>query len=117
MGKILIGTPFSHSQKLHYCLIRSVYFHNQTDLVIISGLSLSLLCDLLVSTPQPAACRSEVLVAIVVIFALPSIPVPVVPFCHYPDPLSIPQAGARSSGMYVHVLSGHRLMVNKIDRT
>ena len=32
-----IGTPFSHSQKLHYCLVHSVYFHDQTDLVIING--------------------------------------------------------------------------------
>ena len=35
MRKILIGTPFSHSQNLHYCLVCSVYFHDQTDLVII----------------------------------------------------------------------------------
>ena len=33
--EILIGTPFSHSQNLHYCLVRSVYFHDQTDFVII----------------------------------------------------------------------------------
>ena len=37
VGKILIGTPFSHSQKLHYCLVRSVYFHDQTDLVTITA--------------------------------------------------------------------------------
>ena len=37
IGKVLIGTPFSHSQKLHYCLIHLVYFHDQTDLVIINA--------------------------------------------------------------------------------
>ena len=36
IGTILIGTPFSHSRKLHYCLVCSVYFHDQTDLVIIN---------------------------------------------------------------------------------
>ena len=34
---LCIGTPFSHSQKLHYCLVRSVYFHDQMDLVIINA--------------------------------------------------------------------------------
>ena len=37
MEKFLLGHLFSHSQKLHYCLVRSVYFHNQTDLVIITA--------------------------------------------------------------------------------
>ena len=38
IGKVLIGTPFTHLQKSHYCLIHSVYFHNQMDLVIINVL-------------------------------------------------------------------------------
>ena len=32
----VIGTPFCHSQKLHYCLVHSVYYHAQMDLVIIN---------------------------------------------------------------------------------
>ena len=36
VGKVLIGTPFTHSQKSHYYPIHSVYFHDQTDLVIIT---------------------------------------------------------------------------------
>ena len=39
LGEFLIGTPFSHSQKSHYCLVHSVYLHNQMDLVIITVLS------------------------------------------------------------------------------
>ena len=31
-----IGTPFTHSQKSHYCPIHSVHFYDQTDLVIIT---------------------------------------------------------------------------------
>ena len=81
------------------------------------GLSLSSLCNLLVSTPWAAACSGGVLVAIVVIFASPSIPVPVVLFCRWLDPLSILQAGARSGGVCVRVLSGYHFMVNNIDRT
>jgi hypothetical protein len=81
------------------------------------GLSPYSLCDLLVSTPRAAARGGGVLVAVVVVFASPSIPVPVVPFCRCPDPLSIPRAGARSGGVCVRVLSGHRLVVNNIDRT
>ena len=33
VGKVLIGTPFTHLQKSHYCFVHSVYFHNQTNLV------------------------------------------------------------------------------------
>ena len=43
VGKLIIGTPFTHSQNLHYCLVHSVYFHNQTDLVIITELNLKTL--------------------------------------------------------------------------
>ena len=35
IGKLLIGTPFTYLQKLRCCLICSMYFHDQMDLVII----------------------------------------------------------------------------------
>ena len=36
VGIFLIGTPFSHLQKLHYCVTHSVYLHDQIDILIIN---------------------------------------------------------------------------------
>ena len=75
-----------------------------------------------VSTPQTAAHGSGVLVAVVV-FASPSLvpaPLPLLSdvtlFCCCSDPSSTPQAGARSGGIIVGVLSWH-LVVNNMDKT
>ena len=63
----------------------------------------------LVSTPRAAARGGGVLVAVVLVFASPSIPVPAIvigrcPIFCCPDPLSTPQAGACSGGVCAYAV-------------